>query len=769
MALPTSYDEVIATLAIIGDCDLSLEGNSIPGINNASPAQRDQLRTVFAKFHYFAVFLKSNSKALHTKPFVDTMADARICFVNETMSVASQPFHELEKKSSCSIDAVFASADALSCSYRWTSREGLPNDLLSPVGTYAIAFLGPVFSLPLLDLAFAFAIDYQSFATAWLCCPARIDHLDLPAVKARATTLRNSQLINSPGDAVLELVSKADTLLSDLIRSIYHAVSSRKIPAQLATVNCPFTSFNVTAVCKTEAPQYLDCAPAVGSKVQSVLPTTSSIPDMHPNFVDDRSNAWYRNNSFVFEHIKMPKASALRGDPLSELHWHKYKSDVIMARKNVPDLSERQVLQHLSASFSRSDQHYAVAQEAAATPQCTVKDWLDVISEFYFTGGQFRINIEKGWRAYAVAECPDFNELIHHIKTYYRLIYLDYAHLRGTLRKLDFAWILSNKLRDLINNPTVSTLAATLQEFMPYADLVEWSNGDLRDASKGLHADPDRTATKFITWVIIQLQNIRETANIALSARGSHVEQETRIDFAMLGAPKRQHRPNHRHYQQQAAAAAAGHPSQPSSLPATAANPPRHMQRPKRPAGSYQKVPNLKSMVNTPDAAAFTSWARELTSSAAANAAVKAFITTEMAANNSSLHQILRRATSALPNGLKPTFHSIGQAALKMHYLFGYKQCILCPNNRNSGDPARQCTLGSCQTLRALLPAEDHAALLADPGSFTRPTYPPVEGHTNSTEPHTGRQDSKRTRYDSDHKNPRSSRTQPASERQYHR
>ena len=134
---------------------------------------------------------------------------------------------------------------------------------------------------------------------------------------------------------------------------------------------------------------------------------------------------------------------------------------------------------------------------------------------------------------------------------------------------------------------------------MPYASLVEWSNGSLRDASKGLIADPDATAEKFISWAIVQLQSIRETANIALSARGNSNDPDSRIDYAMIGAPRRRRRPP-----PQAAAAAARttprqqHGPQPAIQPSV-------LQRNKRPLNFHSRVPNLKAMTNTQDASAF--------------------------------------------------------------------------------------------------------------------------------------------------------------------
>ena len=141
---------------------------------------------------------------------------------------------------------------------------------------------------------------------------------------------------------------------------------------------------------------------------------------------------------------------------------------------------------------------------------------------------------------------------------------------------------------------------------------------------------------------------------------------------------------------------------------------------------------------------------------------VKAFLSAELAGGYTSLHFILSKALGALPNHLKPNFLSVTQSALKMHYLFGYKQCILCPSTRNSSETAKQCTIATCETLKTLLSPDDHARVTAEPSNHKRQTYPPAEGHVNSTEPQSGRQDSKRSRYDSDRKGQSSKQDTPA-------
>ena len=93
------------------------------------------------------------------------------------------------------------------------------------------------------------------------------------------------------------------------------------------------------------------------------------------------------------------------------------------------NLSENQVIQHLSQKIHREHQHFVCAQEAAAKQLYTVRQWLYRICDFYFTSGAFRHKLEHAWTQYQSTNATDFNDLIHQIKTYYQMIFLDYAHL----------------------------------------------------------------------------------------------------------------------------------------------------------------------------------------------------------------------------------------------------------------------------------------------------------------------------------------------------
>ena len=60
---------------------------------------------------------------------------------------------------------------------------------------------------------------------------------------------------------------------------------------------------------------------------------------------------------------------------------------------------------------------------------------------------------------------------MHHIKTYYQMIFLDYAHLAGKSQLLDFVWILFSKFQHLMQPGCTTTVTNTLRMFFPLSNL----------------------------------------------------------------------------------------------------------------------------------------------------------------------------------------------------------------------------------------------------------------------------------------------------------
>ena len=203
----------------------------------------------------------------------------------------------------------------------------------------------------------------------------------------------------------------------------------------------------------------------------------------------------------MFDNIRMPAAAALRGDGLAELIWHRDVADILHARMKCMNLSENQVIQHLSQKIHGQHQHFVCAQEAAANQLCTVRQWLHRIHDFYFPSGAFRYKLEHAWTQYQSTNATDFNDLIHHIKTYDQMIFLHYAHLAGKSQLLDFARILFSKIHYLMQ-PGCTT---TLRMFLPLSNLVSKMQTVLTPAQNLSRFKADESAKAFISWIIQQL------------------------------------------------------------------------------------------------------------------------------------------------------------------------------------------------------------------------------------------------------------------------
>ena len=74
----------------------------------------------------------------------------------------------------------------------------------------------------------------------------------------------------------------------------------------------------------------------------------------------------------MLDNMGMLAMAALRGDPLAERIWHRYVADILHARMKCMNLSENQVILHLSQKFHRDHQHFVCAQETVVIYICTL-------------------------------------------------------------------------------------------------------------------------------------------------------------------------------------------------------------------------------------------------------------------------------------------------------------------------------------------------------------------------------------------------------------
>ena len=340
------------------------------------------------------------------------------------------------------------------------------------------------------------------------------------------------------------------------------------------------------------------------------------------------------------------------------------------------------------------------------------------------------------WQRYDAAESVDFNELIHHIKTYYRLIFLDYAHMQGKQSLLDFACILFTKLQHLMQPACTSALAGTLRMFMPLSTLLEKFNVELKPAMGGCAQSADATAVHFITWSVTQLQQVRESANTVKRFAGDTPDYN--IDYAMLHSKRKPqpHTPGDAKLQ----AAAAVSPGPPLHRD-TGVQPGRGGQ-PK--AARAAHFPGLKEVANSTEEAVVRPWVEDFCRNAAAPQDLRKALSLELQGGPTSVHGALARATTPLPPGVQATFVYCATMMLRMYYLYPFKQCYLCPSARQNPQAGLH-QLSHCAAFLSAVPRDAREAFFVEEFNKQRALTPMPPQYTS---PPARRRDGKRDRYD---------------------
>ena len=81
-----------------------------------------------------------------------------------------------------------------------------------------------------------------------------------------------------------------------------------------------------------------------------------------------------------------------------------------------------------------------------------------------------------------------------------------------------------------------TTVANILRMFLPLSHLVSKIQTVLKPAQNLSRFEADASAKEFISWIIQQLQEVRESANTA--QRYTNLDNEVNTDFARQGKPK---------------------------------------------------------------------------------------------------------------------------------------------------------------------------------------------------------------------------------------
>lgn len=541
MADPVSWDAYWALVVDTAGQDLSLVGSAVPGSGALTPAHHRML--------HLTVVLCLTHAGIFSRLVKDCLAPAFASLSDRTRALAlsalplddSAPcFRALPKighLTSAQYSAVLANRDELrQCrvNRQWGPKDEPMRHLCCPAFLMFLTWVGTPIANPVLDFLFAYANDNTSFIEPWLDCPTPyVQHISFKAIHDRLEAVRSNSNLRTPAHKLVSLAEAAQGTLTVLLRAIFMASGECiNIPtAELFVDNVvkpPFSSIVATA-----APQLPALVAVSVSQVPSELPTSPSLPSYAPNFLPDHNTQWFRSAAYHFDNLRFPTDTVARGDASAERAWHEYSCNVLRARIICLQLSEQQVITHLSQGFQRSDPHFAVSEDCRARPSCTVPSWLSALREFFFTNQQFRHNIELAWQQYRIGQARDFNELIHHIRIYYQLIFLDYPTLPGRMTLFDFAWHLFEKMQHLLSAACKSELARTVQLCIPLSGVLEQMQRHLGDQvldTTSLEADP---AHHFITWCLQQLKLAKRTANTT-RRYATIPEARATIDYAQL-------------------------------------------------------------------------------------------------------------------------------------------------------------------------------------------------------------------------------------------
>lgn len=428
-------------------------------------------------------------------------------------------------------------ASSTTCDIDWGPIPGPVRNSLSISSQYFCSWLGGDAAMAVLNFIYAFASSPAAWTVAWNACPIEHDHLDFPALAEKAEALRARSSCDLSTRVVATLARAVIDALKPVLKALY--TSSTMLPQPTSTYFeeriVHVSPHDVTAA----APhQYANLVKT--TQVHSPLPTTSSVPSYTPNFKDESSSQWFKTADYYFSKCSFPQSDLVRGDASAERKFHHYVGEVISKRLMCMKLSEAQIMQHLSQSFTRADMHYQLAKEKAESAECTVREWLDAIRDVYFTNGQYRLHIESAWIAYRSGQAADFNDLVHHIRIYYQLLYLDYADLPGHLSLVEFARHLFDKLLHLLSAACTSTLATVIKMFLPLPELIAAAGEHLDNADRLPRAEADKRATAFISWAVERLQTAKHTANNTKRYSAASTNHHQGVDYATTKATERE-------------------------------------------------------------------------------------------------------------------------------------------------------------------------------------------------------------------------------------
>lgn len=720
------WDAYWATVSSTDGHDYALTGSAIPGSGALTITHHQNLHLTITLCLTLGSIFSRLAKDCLTPAFASMSDRARALALSALQMDDGEPcFRALPKTghlTSAQYSHVLNNREELrQCrvSRQWGPTTEPMRHLCSPAFLIFLTWIGSPLADPILDFLFVYATSSTSFVEPWLDCPTPyVHHFSFKGIHDRVEALRNNSHYRTPAHKLAHLAEEASERLTTLLKTLFLAAGECiNIPAtELFADNIVQPSFS--SIIATAVPQLPTATTSLPvTQVSSELPTCSSLPHYTPNFSADHNPQWFRSAAYHFSNLHFPVDIVARGDASAERTWHEYACNVLRARIICLQLSEQQVISHLSQGFQRCDPHFAVSEECRMQPSCTILFWLSALREFFFTNQQFRYNIELAWQQYRIGHAKDFNELIHHIRVYYQLVFLDYPTLPGKMTLHDFAWHLFEKMQHLLSSACKTDLARTVQLYIPLSGVLEQMQLHLRGQAMintTLELDPAHT---FVSWCLKQLKFARETAN---TTRRYATVQETRstIDYAQLST--RQSAPAS---QPGAQAPATGRPRRLALL--NSDKPPHSGAPPAMQNASATPTPgdSLITRRNVPADVreSINRKGRPLPGSTLRNIAKRlvpwmdALITHEL--HNPGKPDTLHGLARAYSNARQPTYRvatsaeACCQYLLKSHLIYSRPLCSICPHDSPHG---RAHTAADCPELKQHAP-EALRAFLANP------------------------------------------------------
>ena len=706
-----SWNRLQNKLDMVGASNFDVNGPEcqVPGASSASVTELDRIRRVYCHLFCMAHLLHAVLKYAPEK--LDILSNG----VQQSVGVGRQeselpgrPIVTVESRESMLSAMAYVddnNKDVLNpCFSEWTTVPGLARNLLSPAYMVLYVWIGRGYCPQLLSFPFAFAVCDGEFGSAWDSSPVKTSADMFKFLKEDAHNRRTSAEVNSPGAALVKIAIVLEPKLYTLARAMHNVCLARDLVVEVASRG--YEGLVMVDLFKAQAVQYMNCSTPVVTQVQSALPTKTSLPCNTTNFVDDKSSSWFRTAEYVFGSIKMPDI-ARSGSAPKQLAWHRYASDVLHARQNCSNLSERQVIQHLSNSITRQSSLYAVSQDARSRSDMTVSMWLDIVRDFYFTSGQFRYHVESSWQQYDITDAKDFNDLIHHIRTYWQLIFLDYFGLDGKQSKIEFACHLFSKLQYLRQHGSHTTLGSVSFMYISTSALVEWWHNKLCPMCKEHESVSNPVGEEFVNWVLTELMRARESANTI--QRFSTV-QSTTFDFAKTwyqdksravqpaqGQPVVQPQaPATPRYTRQSASASPQYSAAVSVIEEP--NSSNTVQKRRQ----YVQLEGLNTALKAPSHE-FLGWLPKALDTEGLCPTFKAKCLKEMEGGPDTLSAALRQARN--PPRFGTDRASVLKQMLLTHVLYQQKHCPLCPMPPKGSVPV-MCTNRSCKWLANNVPRQ---------------------------------------------------------------